>query len=109
MDDHDFQDKASAAIEDLEAALDPVAEAHEFETESAGGMLTVIFEAPAPARFIISPNGAAKQIWVSALSTSFKFDWDEATNQFVLDKSREPFRAVVANLLSRQLQTTIRL
>jgi CyaY protein len=108
MDDHDFQDKAAQAIADLEAALDPVSEQYGFETEESGGMLILIFEEPGPAKFIISPNGPAKQIWVSALSTSFKFDWDDASG-FVLDKSREPFRTVIANLLSRQLHTPINL
>jgi iron donor protein CyaY len=109
MDDHDFQMKAAEAIEDLEAALDPVSEQHGFETEASGGMLILIFEEPAPAKFIVSPNGPARQIWVSALSTSFKFDWDDGSAGFVLEKTREPFRSVIAGLVSRQLHTPINL
>ena len=109
LSESDFQEKAGEAIEDLEELLLPVSEKHDFEIESGGGMLTLIFEEPAPAKFIVSPNSPARQIWVSALATSYKFDWDEGAGSFVLDKTREVFRAVIAELLSRQLHTEIRL
>ena len=105
----DFQNKASDAIEDLEERLLPVSDEHDFEVESGGGMLTLTFEEPTHAKFIISPNSPARQIWVSALATSFKFDWDEAAGSFVLDKTREPFVTVIASLVARQLGSDIRL
>lgn len=105
----DFQDNAAEALEDLEDRVTPISEEHEFEVESSGGMLTFVFEKPAAAKFIISPNSPARQIWVSALSTSFKFDWDDAQDSFVLDKNREPFSKVIADLLSRQLGQSIKL
>jgi iron donor protein CyaY len=103
----DFQDHATETIEDLEDQVTPISEEHDFEVESTGGMLTFTFEKPSAAKFIISPNSPARQIWVSALSTSFKFDWDDERNSFVLDKTREPFTKVIADLLSRQLGLTI--
>jgi CyaY protein len=105
----DFQDHAAEALEDLEDRVSPISEQHEFEVESSGGMLTFIFEEPTAAKFIISPNSPARQIWVSALSTSFKFDWDDAQDSFVLDKTREPFSKVIADLVSRQLGKEIKL
>lgn len=105
----DFQDHAAEALEDLEDRVSPISEEHEFEVESSGGMLTFDFEKPSAAKFIISPNSPARQIWVSALSTSFKFDWDNEQDSFVLDKTREPFTKVIADLLSRQLAQTIKL
>jgi iron donor protein CyaY len=104
----DFQDHATGTLEDLEDQVSPISEEHEFEVESSGGMLTFIFEKPTAAKFIISPNSPARQIWVSALSTSFKFDWDDAQDSFVLDKTREPFPKVIADLLSRQLGKSIK-
>lgn len=109
INEHDFQDHATEALEDLEERLLPVSEQHDFEVESGSGMLTLIFEEPAHARFIISPNSPARQIWVSALSTSYKFDWDESADSFVLDKTREPFRTVMAGLISKQLGAEIKL
>jgi frataxin len=107
--ENDFRDYAAETLEDLEDQVIPISEEHEFEVESSGGMLTFIFEEPAAAKFIISPNSPARQIWVSALSTSFKFDWDDTQNSFVLDKTREPFTKVIADLLSRQLAQPIKL
>jgi iron donor protein CyaY len=105
----DFQDHATESLEDLEDRVIPISEEHEFELESSGGMLTFIFEKPSAAKFIISPNSPARQIWVSALATSFKFDWDDDQDSFVLDKTREPFPKVIADLLSRQLGQNIKL
>lgn len=109
INEHDFQDRATQALEDLEERLLPVSEQHDFEVESGSGMLSLIFEEPSHAKFIISPNSPARQIWVSALSTSYKFDWDESADSFVLDKTREPFRKVMAGLVSKQLGAEISL
>ena len=46
-----------------------------FEVEEQGGVLNVKFEEP-PGKFVITPNTPVRQIWISALSTSFKLDWD---------------------------------
>ena len=105
----DFRDYSTEALEDLEDRVGPISEELEFEVESSGGMLTFVFEKPSAAKFIISPNSPARQIWVSALSTSFKFDWDDEQDSFVLDKTREPFPKVIADLLSRQLGQNVQL
>ncbi|HSP06540.1 MAG TPA: iron donor protein CyaY, partial [Acidobacteriota bacterium] len=80
-----------------------LSEEFEFDVEAGGGMLTLIFEEPSPAKFILSPNSPARQIWVSALSTSFKFDWDDSAQSFVLDRTREPFLSVIRDVLAKQL------
>jgi CyaY protein len=108
LSESDFQEKATEAIEDLENRLLPVADAEGFEVEAGGGMLTLIFEEP-PAKFIVSPNGPARQIWVSALATSFKFDWNETDQTFVLDKTREPFLLIMSNLLRKQIEKEVSL
>jgi len=109
INEHDFRDRATETLEDLEERLLPISEERDFEVESGGGMLTLIFEEPSHAKFIISPNAPVRQIWVSALSTSYKFDWDESVGSFVLDKTREPFRSVMAALITKQLGTEISL
>jgi iron donor protein CyaY len=105
--ENEFRGHATEAIEELEERLIPVSEDHDFEVESGGGMLTLIFEEPSATRFIISPNAAARQIWVSALSTSFKFDWDNEERTFVLDKTHESMNKVIGDLISRHLGETI--
>jgi iron-sulfur cluster assembly protein CyaY len=109
IDESVFQDRAAETIRDLEDRVLPFSEIHEFEMESGGGMLTLTFEDPSPAKFIISPNGPARQIWVSALSTSYKFDLDQQADDFLLDKTRESFVKVMGRLISQQLGTDVQL
>ena len=105
----DFRERAEETIEQLEEKLLPIADQHDFEVETAEGILTILFEEPSPTKFIVSPNSPARQIWVSALSTSYKFGWDDAANGFVLDKTREAFFQVIANLSSRHLGKSVQL
>ena len=39
----------------------------------------------APSKFVISPNAPVRQVWVSALSRSFKLSWSDEAKTFVLD------------------------
>lgn len=74
-----------------------------FEVEEQAGVLNVVFEEPA-AKFVITPNTPVRQIWISALSTSFKLDWDEAASAFVLPRTGEQLMALVDRLIQEQLQ-----
>jgi iron donor protein CyaY len=78
-----------------------VEEAAGFEVEERGGALHLAFEEP-PGTFVISPNSAARQIWISALSTSFKLDWSEAFAEFVLAATGEPLLPLLARLVGEQ-------
>ena len=42
-------------------------------------------------------------IWISALSTSFKLDWDEAARAFALPKTGEQLIPLVDRLIAEQL------
>ena len=83
--EQDFRLEADRALEQAQRALLPLADAEEFEVELQGGVLQVIFEDPIEAKFVVSPNAPVRQVWVSALSRSFKLSWDEATSAFALD------------------------
>src|SRR5208337_4064919 len=87
--EHDFQKKADALFEDLKKRLLNLGDEHDFDVEGESGKLEVIFEEPQPARFVISPNTPIREIWVSALSTSFKLAWSEPRNAFILGKTGE--------------------
>lgn len=103
LSEHDFQKKADAAFEDLKRRLLKLGDEHEFDVEGESGKLEVIFEEPEPARFVISPNTPIREIWISALSTSFKLGWSEARGAFVHEKSSEDLYAVMSRVISQQL------
>lgn len=103
LSEHDFQKKADFAFEDLKKRLLNLGDEHGFDVEGESGKLEVIFEEPEPAKFVISPNTPIREIWISALSTSFKLGWSEARNAFVLEKTGEDLHAVMSRVVSQQL------
>ena len=102
LDELTFRRNADQAIESLKKSLIEAEEDGGFEVEEQNGVLNVVFEQP-PAKFVITPNTPVRQIWISALSTSFKLDWSEATGEFVLPKDSLPLKPLVAKLINEQL------
>ena len=107
IDEQDFRRKCDAALEALRQRLLDLSDEHDFDVEGEGGKLELLFEEPEETRFVISPNAPARQIWISALTTSFKLGWSEAANNFVLEKTGETLAQVMSRILSEQLQTQI--
>jgi CyaY protein len=107
LSEHDFRKKADAAFDDLKRRLLTLGDEYEFDVEGESGKLEVIFEEPEPAKFVISPNTPIREIWISALSTSFKLGWSEARNTFVHEKSGEDLHAVLSRVISQQLGTQV--
>jgi iron donor protein CyaY len=107
LSEQDFQKKADAAFEDLKKRLLRLADEHDFDVEGESGKLEVIFEEPEPAKFVVSPNAPIREIWISALSTSFKLGWSESRNAFVLEKTGEDLVAVMSRVISQQLGTQV--
>jgi CyaY protein len=108
MDDKGFQKNAEDAMERLTRALYGVEEAAGFDVEERGGALHLTFDEP-PGTFVISPNSAVRQIWISALSTSFKLDWSESYTDFVLAQSGEPLLPLMGRLLTEQTGNAVTL
>jgi iron donor protein CyaY len=97
-----FRVKADEALESARAALLPLADEADFEVELQNGVLQVVFEQP-PGKFVVSPNAPVRQIWVSALSRSFKLPWSEASDGFALDG--EPLNTLLDRLARQHLST----
>jgi iron donor protein CyaY len=103
LEERDFQKKCEAALEELKRRLLHAGDEHGFDVEGESGKLEVVFEEPAPAKFVVSPNTPVREIWISALSTSFKLGWSEARNTFVLEKTGEDIFAILSRVVSQQL------
>jgi iron donor protein CyaY len=109
LDEKDFQRKADTAFEELKRRMLTAGDEHGFDVEGESGKLEVIFEEPEEAKFVISPNTPVREIWVSALSTSFKLGWNESRNAFVHEKTGEDLRAVMSRVISQQLGAQVTL
>jgi CyaY protein len=103
VEEQDFRKKSDAALEALRRRLLDLGDEHGFEVEGEGEKLELLFEEPEETRFVISPNTAARQIWISALATSFKLGWSEAAHDFVMEKTGETLSAVMSRILTTQL------
>jgi iron donor protein CyaY len=109
LEEKDFQRKADAAFDDLKKRLLTAGDEYNFDVEGESGKLEVLFEEPEETKFVISPNTPVREIWISALSTSFKLGWNDSRNTFVLEKTGEDLHAVMTRVISQQLGTQVTL
>jgi CyaY protein len=104
LDESQFRRVAEAALDSLLQHL--IVREEEtgagFEVDEQNGVLKIAFEEPA-GTFVITPNAPVRQIWISALSTSFKLDWDEAVSAFVLPRTGEHLMALADRLIGEHL------
>ncbi len=107
LDEREFQRKSEAAFAELKRRLLDAGDAHGFDVEGESGKLEVVFEEPEPGKFVISLNTPVREIWISALSTSFKLGWSEAKNSFVLEKTGENLFEVLSRVISQQLGSEV--
>jgi iron donor protein CyaY len=102
LDEATFRNHADAALEALKRSLIKAEEQGDFEAEEQNGVLNVVFEEP-PGKFVITPNTPVRQIWISALSTSFKLEWSADSDAFVLPKTGETLKEVIARAINQHL------
>ena len=99
VDEQIFRRDADRVLEQLKQSLIDAEEDGGFEVEENGGVLNVVFDSPGT-KFVFTPNAPVRQIWISALTSSFKLDW--ADGAFILPKSGEDLKTLTARLLREQ-------
>src|SRR5205809_6407277 len=88
--EQEFRVKSDEALESARRSLLPLADSEGFEIELQNGVLNLVFEEPTDAKFVVSPNAPVRQIWVSALSRSFKLAWAPELGSFALSGETLP-------------------
>jgi iron donor protein CyaY len=102
IDEQTFRRESDSALEALKQSLIRAEEDGGFEAEEKNGVLNVLFD-DGTAKFVFTPNTPVRQVWISAQSTSFKLEWNEATHSFTLPKTGEDLRTLTERLLREQL------
>jgi len=102
LDETTFRRHCDGAMEALKKRLIEREEEGGFEVEEQNGVLNILFDDP-PGKFVITPNTPPRQVWISALSTSFKLDWSEDANDFVFPKDSLTLKPLVGRLINEQL------
>src|SRR5712671_1285937 len=107
MDEKKFQKRCDTAFEELRRRLQEAGDVHGFEVEGGSGKIEVLFEDADETRFVISPQTPVRQIWISALTTSFKLSWSDAAGAFVLEKTGETLMQLMGRILTEQLGSPV--
>ena|SRR3989454_1186811 len=90
LSEQEFRVKSDEALESARRALLPLADSDGFEVELQNGVLNLVFEEPTETKFVVSPNAPVRQVWVSAMSRSFKLAWAPDLGAFALDGETLP-------------------
>jgi iron donor protein CyaY len=98
LDEIAFRNHADNALLALKNSLIDSEEEGGFEADERNGVLNVLFE-DGGTKFVFTPNTPVRQIWISALTTSFKLDWDETAQAFTLPKTGETLLTLTQRLL----------
>jgi iron donor protein CyaY len=101
LSEQEFRNFSEASLQSLKQSLIVAEESAEIEVEDQAGALHISFDDGT--RFVISPNAPVRQIWISALATSFKLDWSGADHDFVLQKTGEKLKPLVSRVINQQL------
>ena len=99
LSEQEFRVTSDQALNAARHALLPLADSEGFEVDLQNGVLNLVFEEPVETKFVVSPNAPVRQIWVSAMSRSFKLAWAPELGAFALDGETLP---VLLERLTRQ-------
>lgn len=102
MDEQEFKNRADAALEVLYKKLSAASDEFEFEPDFNSGALAIEFDQP-KGKFVVSPNAPVRQIWVSAHSRSFKLDWDDARQAFILPDTGQSLTELIGSVIGQQI------
>jgi iron donor protein CyaY len=103
IDEATFRRESDQALEVLKQSLIAAEDdSGTFEFEDNNGVMNIIFE-NGSSKFVVTPNTPVRQVWISAQSTSYKLEWSDATQAFVLPKSGEDLKTLTQRLLREHL------
>jgi CyaY protein len=103
LDEPTFRRESDRALESLKQALIAAEDSSgTFEFEDNNGVMNIIFE-NGSSKFVVTPNTPVRQVWISAQATSFKLEWSDAAQAFILPKTGEPLISLTERLLREHL------
>jgi iron donor protein CyaY len=102
VDDQEFRMQSDRALSDLNRRLAAAANDYPLEADMSGGALVIEFE-DSPGKFVISPNSPVHQIWISALSKSFKLEWNAERGEFAMPGGGQTFTELISSLIEQHL------
>jgi frataxin-like iron-binding protein CyaY len=108
IEEHDFKKHGDEALAALQRELVLAADDYGFQTSLRGGTITITFPRP-PGKFVISLDGAARQIKAAFATRSYRLDWDIVENGFVHTETRQTLKELVEQAISKHLKQDVEL
>ena len=103
LDEIQFRRESDNALEALKQALIAAEDdSAGFEFEDNNGVMNILFE-DGSSKFVVTPNTPVRQVWISAQATSYKLEWSDAEQAFVLPKTGEALITLMQRLLQEHL------
>ncbi len=109
MDEQEFKTRADAALQSLYKKLTERIRRSTISSQISTPARLGSSLRSLKAKFVVSPNGPVRQIWVSAHSKSFKLDWDERKQAFVLPQTNETLDELIGSAIGQHLGESVRL
>lgn len=105
LDQNEFGHAAGSSIQALRRHLRVQTEERDarFEVAQQNGTLQIHSEERG-GKFVVAPNPPLHQVWISALATSFKLDWDAAAGDFILPRTSEALIPLLERLIEECVQ-----
>jgi iron donor protein CyaY len=105
IDEATFRRESDLALESLKQSLiaaEDNADEPLFEFEDNNGVMNILFE-DGSSKFVVTPNTPVRQVWISAVATSFKLEYSETAHAFVLPRTGEDLKTLTQRLLREHL------
>ena len=90
MSESQFNQMIDDFLVKLEEQIDEFDTEGDIDYETAGGVLTIIFEVN-NSQVILNRQTPVRQLWMAARSGGFHFDLDEASGQWLRDSDGQSF------------------
>lgn len=98
MQENEFQQLATEALDNLADALDTLDASGDLELEYQGGIITIIL--PSGKQFIINKHTPSQQIWLSSpISGGLHFPYNSTSRKWQLSNGR-----ILNNVLAEELK-----
>lgn len=103
LDEAQFRRESDRALETLKQAIITAEDDQGgFEFEDNNGVMNILFD-DGSSKFVVTPNTPVRQVWISAQATSYKLEWSESAQAFILPKTGEALLPLIERLLQEHL------
>jgi frataxin-like iron-binding protein CyaY len=108
IEEHEFKKHADEALAALQRDLVLAGDDYGFQSSLRAGAITVTFSHTA-GKFVVSGEGAARQLKVALAAKQYKLDWDIVENTFIHTETHQTLKELMEQAISKHLKQDVEL